>query len=167
MTDHAGSSSSATAEPRRSVYRARALYCGFPRFDSDPVFCRLVSGQEEKGFTDVVLAGQVDTQSSYLRNTPIVTTVLTDDKGGSIRVTDFAPRFRNFDRTYRPPQLVRIIEPLSGLPRITIRHRPPTTTAIPTSPLDRQNHIRYGAADWSAPDDRAPLSNVDASRPSC
>src|SRR5436190_1259038 len=27
----------------------------FPRFDSDPVFCRLIAGDEEKGFCDVLL----------------------------------------------------------------------------------------------------------------
>src|SRR5580704_8891350 len=39
--------------------------------------------------------------------------VLTDDKGASIRVTDFAPRFREYDRIFRPPQLMRIIEPVA------------------------------------------------------
>jgi hypothetical protein len=27
---------------------------------------------------------------------------LTDDKGASIRITDFAPRFREYDRIFRP-----------------------------------------------------------------
>ena len=147
--------------------RARIVWWCFPRFDSDPVFCRLLSGQEEKGFTDVVLAGQVDAQSSYLRNTPIVTTVLTDDKGGSIRVTDFAPRFRNFDRTYRPPQLVRIIEPLSGLPRITIRHRPAHDYGDTNIRLSiGSNHIRYwgGGLVLRLTTD-APLSYVERESP--
>src|SRR5580765_4171824 len=96
----------------------------YPRFDSDPVFCRLVAGDEEKGFSDVVLDGLVSIQSEYLRNTATVSTVLTDRQGGAVRITDFAPRFRNLGRIHRPPQLMRIIEPVSGLPRITIRMRP-------------------------------------------
>src|ERR1700730_6642518 len=96
----------------------------FPRFDSDPVFCRLLAGDEEKGFSDVVLHDLADVQSQYLRNTAIVVTTLTDTKGGAIKITDFAPRFQNLDRIYRPPTLVRIIEPIAGLPRITIRFRP-------------------------------------------
>jgi hypothetical protein len=103
---------------------ARLVWWCYPRFDSDPVFCRLVSGEEEKGFTDVLLDGLVDFQSEYLRNTAVVITVLTDEQGGAVRITDFAPRHRQFGRVFRPPQLVRIIEPIAGLPRITIRFRP-------------------------------------------
>ena len=59
-----------------------------------------------------------------MRNTAIVSPMLTDRHGGAVRITDFAPRFRNFGRMFRPPQLMRIIEPIAGLPRITIRVRP-------------------------------------------
>ena len=88
------------------------------------MFCRLLAGDEEKGFSDVVLDGMVDFSSDYERNTAVVSTVLTNAENASIRITDFAPRFRNYDRIFRPPQLFRIIEPISGLPRITIRVRP-------------------------------------------
>ena len=74
---------------------ARILWWCLPRYDGDPVFCRLLSGDEEKGFTDVVLDDQVETTSDYVRNTAIVVTELTDSKGGKVRVTDFAPRFQN------------------------------------------------------------------------
>ena len=36
---------------------ARIVWWCFPRFDSEPVFCRLLAGEEEKGFTDVLLDG--------------------------------------------------------------------------------------------------------------
>ena len=36
---------------------ARIVWWCFPRFDGDPVFCRLLAGEEEKGFTDVLLDG--------------------------------------------------------------------------------------------------------------
>ena len=85
-------------------------------FDRDPIFCRLLSGDEEKGFSDVVLDDMADFQSEYLRNTAVVSTVLTDRQGGAVRITDFAPRFRQFGRVFRPPQLIRMIEPVAGLP---------------------------------------------------
>ena len=88
---------------------ARLVWWCFPRFDSNPVFSRLLSGEEEKGFSDVVLDDMAEFKSEYVRNTAIVSTVLTDDKGASIRITDFAPRFREYD----PPQLMRIIEPVA------------------------------------------------------
>src|SRR6476620_3145832 len=90
---------------------SRLVWWCFPRFDGNPVFSRLLAGDEEKGFTDVVLDGLADIKSDYLRNTPIVVTELTDDKGNAVRITDFAPRFTNLDRIYRAPQLIRIIEP--------------------------------------------------------
>src|ERR1700674_543883 len=100
---------------------SRIVWWCYPRFDGDPVFSRLLAGDEEKGFSDVVLDDLADVQSQYLRNTAIVVTTLTDSGGGAVRITDFAPRFQNLDRMYRPPQLIRIIEPVAGLPRITIR----------------------------------------------
>jgi hypothetical protein len=96
----------------------------FPRFDGDPIFCRLLSADEDKGFSDVVLDQMVEFQSEYRRNTAVVTTTLTDGAGGVVRITDFAPRFRHSGRVFRPPQMIRIIEPVAGLPRITIRFRP-------------------------------------------
>jgi GH15 family glucan-1,4-alpha-glucosidase len=123
---------------------ARLLWWCFPRFDGDPVFCRLLSGDEEKGFSDVVLDGLAKVESEYLRNTAIVSTVLTDSAGGAVRITDFAPRFRQFGRIFRPPQLYRIIEPVAGLPRITIRFRPTHDYGRPiTSQSLGSNHIRY------------------------
>src|SRR5262249_15730360 len=75
---------------------------------------------DEKGFSDVVLDDMADFQSEYLRNTAVVSTVLTDRQGGAVRITDFAPRFRQFGRVFRPPQLIRMIEPLPRLPPITL-----------------------------------------------
>jgi GH15 family glucan-1,4-alpha-glucosidase len=122
----------------------RLVWWCFPRFDSDPIFCRLLSAGEEKGFFDVVLDQMVDHKSTYLRNTAIVSTELTDRLGGVVRITDFAPRFRQFGRMFRPPQLIRIIQPVSGLPRITIRFRPAQGYGHPiTQHSVGSNHIRY------------------------
>jgi GH15 family glucan-1,4-alpha-glucosidase len=123
---------------------SRIVWWCFPHFDGDPIFSRLLAGNEEKGFSDVVLDDLADVQSEYLRNTAIVSTVLTDRRGGAVRITDFAPRFRQFGRVFRPPQLYRIIEPVAGLPRITVRVRP---THGYGQPFRRHsigsNHIRY------------------------
>ncbi|HEU4804675.1 MAG TPA: glycoside hydrolase family 15 protein [Nitrobacter sp.] len=123
---------------------ARLVWWCFPRFDADPVFSRLLAGDEEKGFSDVVLDGMADFQSDYVRNTAIVSTVLTDSHGNAVRITDFAPRFRQYGRIFRPPQLFRIIEPVAGLPRITIRIRPTHAYGKPLKQHSMgSNHIRY------------------------
>src|SRR5258706_9497067 len=125
---------------------ARIVWWCFPRFDSNPVLCRLLAGDEEKGFSDVVLDNMVDYKSEYLRNSAVVSTVLTDSHGNAVRITDFAPRHRQYGRIFRPPQLVRIIEPIAGLPRITIRVRPTFDYGAPTTHSSLgSNHIRFPA----------------------
>jgi GH15 family glucan-1,4-alpha-glucosidase len=124
--------------------RARIVWWCFPRFDSDPVFSRLLAGDEEKGFCEVALADLVEVKTQYLRNTAVVETVLTDARGGVVKVTDFAPRFDIFERTYRAPQIVRRIEPVAGLPRITIRVRPTCNYGRPMDEVSAgSHHIRY------------------------
>src|ERR1700759_423167 len=81
---------------------AKLVWWCFPRFDGDPVFSNLLSGDEEKGFCDVVMAKMVSCESQYVRNTAVVETLMTDEDGAQVRVTDFAPRFQRFERTFRP-----------------------------------------------------------------
>src|ERR1700756_2814319 len=71
----------------------RIVWWCFPRFDSDPIFCRLIAGDEDKGFFDVVLEGFSHSQSRYERNTATVETLLTAKDGSAVKITDFAPRF--------------------------------------------------------------------------
>ena len=146
---------------------SRIVWWCYPRFDGNPIFCRLLSGREEKGFSDVVLEDMVDFQSQYVRNTAIVSTVLTDRQGAKVRITDLAPRFRQFGRVFRPPQLYRIIEPIAGLPRITIRMRPTCDygKALPHRSLG-SNHIRYANdATVIRLTTDAPLSLIDDEAP--
>ncbi|MGO9361259.1 MAG: glycoside hydrolase family 15 protein [Xanthobacteraceae bacterium] len=146
---------------------SRLVWWCYPRFDSDPIFCRLLAGDEEKGFSDVVLDGMLEFSSDYVRNTAVVSTVLTDHAGAAVKITDFAPRFRTYDRTFRPPQLVRIIEPVAGMPRITIRFRPTSRYGTPM-PLKSigSNHITYRGSDVVIRlTTDAPLSYIDREAP--
>ena len=126
----------------------RIVWWCYPRFDGDPIFSRLLAGNDDKGFCDVVLDNMVHFASEYERNTAVVSTTLTDAQGASVKITDFAPRFRNFGRMFRPPQLMRIIEPMAGLPRITIRVRPTCDYGKPiTDRSHGSNHISYRCKD--------------------
>jgi GH15 family glucan-1,4-alpha-glucosidase len=127
--------------------QARIVWWCFPRFDGDPVFCRLLSGNEEKGFTDILVDGQVISRAGYIRNTAIVETIIEDANGNGVRVTDFAPRFLRFERMYHPAQIVRRIEPI-GLPRIKIRVRPAFDYGEPRSiQVVGSNHIRWSGGE--------------------
>ncbi|HTL65353.1 MAG TPA: glycoside hydrolase family 15 protein [Pseudolabrys sp.] len=142
---------------------SRIVWWCLPRYDGDPVFCRLLSGGDDKGFTDVVLEGQAVVRSNYVRNTAIVVTELIDDKGAGVRITDFAPRFQIYGRTFRPPQIIRIIEPIGGMPRIIIRFRTTHRYGEPVaSRSSGSNHIRYWRDDVPVRlTTDAPLSYVE------
>jgi GH15 family glucan-1,4-alpha-glucosidase len=142
--------------------RGRIVWWCFPRFDSDPVFSRLLAGDEEKGFCDVCLEGAVAHEAAYLRNTAIIRTTVRDGNGNAITITDFTPRFRRFERVFNPPQIFRRIEPAAGLPRIKIRMRPTFNYGEP--PVSRalgSNHIRFaGGVDTVRLTTDAPLSYI-------
>jgi len=128
---------------------ARHVWFGFPRLDSDPMFNSLVNGTDPSaGFMDVVVDGYESSRQSYVRNTAILETILRTKDGEELRVTDFAPRFRQFGRIYRPPMLVRRIEPVIGQPRVTIRLRP-TFDYGATAPQTSigSNHARFIGTD--------------------
>ena len=121
----------------------RIVWWCAPRFDGDPVFCNLLSGDQEKGFCEVALEGMVESSSGYRRNTAVIETVLRDGDGNALRISDFAPRFKQFGRHFRPATIVRRIEPLSGLPRIRLRVRPTHDYGKPCHPIAGSNHIRF------------------------
>ena len=126
----------------------RIVWWCFPGFDSNPIFCRLLAGDEEKGFCDIVVADVVETRAAYARNTAVLETTFEDRHGGCVQVIDFAPRFHRYERVFRPPQLVRRIVPVAGLPRITIRVRPCRSYGQPVTDWSiGSNHIRYQAGD--------------------
>ena len=117
-----------------------------PRFDGEPVFNGLLGGD---GCFSIRLDGQVTSRQTYLRNTAIIETVLEAEDGSAVRVIDFAPRFTDRGRMFRPASVVRRIVPLSGMPRITVTLRAASDWGgRALSPLRGVSHIRF-------PDDQA------------
>jgi GH15 family glucan-1,4-alpha-glucosidase len=120
-----------------------------PRVDGDPAFCSLLddappAGEQAFGFWEIDLDGVVETHQSYLRNTPVLVTRHVDERGNSIEVIDFCPRFKRSGRMYRPVAFARIVRPLSGSPRIRVRLRPARQWGASRAPTTRgSNHIRY------------------------
>jgi GH15 family glucan-1,4-alpha-glucosidase len=117
----------------------------FPRLDGDPMFNALVNGDKPAtGFMDLEVEGSVETTQSYLRNTAILETRIRTRRDEELRILDFAPRFKMYERSFRPPMLVRRIEQVKGHPRVTIRLRPRFDygAAEPKVSLG-SNHIRF------------------------
>ncbi len=124
----------------------KIVWCCLPRFDSDPRFCSLLHNHSDgdKGFYEVELFDLEKSQQRYRHNSAIVETILTDKHGGRVQITDFAPRFRDLGRMFRPAMLVRQIIPLAGTPRIRIRNRPTFGYGQSRPETTRgSNHIRY------------------------
>ncbi|MGE3871763.1 MAG: glycoside hydrolase family 15 protein [Parvibaculaceae bacterium] len=104
--------------------QARHVWFCFPRLDGDPLFNALVNGDDpQDGFMDIVLRDQKAARQSYLRNTAVLETIL-EGEGGSIRVLDWAPRYKLQGELFRPPMITRRIEPLEGRCHVKIRARP-------------------------------------------
>lgn len=138
----------------------RIVWWCYPYLDGDPVFCRLLMSDREDGFMDVVLDGFVRADQSYERNTAVLVTTLWAQDGSGLKITDFAPRFIQHDRSYRPPMLMRRIEPVKGYPRVQVRVRPRFDYGE-TSPRKvlGSNHIRYhGETDSLRVSTNAPVA---------
>jgi GH15 family glucan-1,4-alpha-glucosidase len=133
--------------------QGRFVWCCAPRVDSDPFFSQLLSGTDPadeaaRGLWAVEMAGPQTATQAYLRNTAILRTELTDAAGAKLEIIDFSPRFRHYDRGYRPASFIRLIRPLSGRPRIRIRLRPTCDWgASEAAHTSGSNHIRYAGKD--------------------
>lgn len=132
--------------------RARIVWACLPRFDSDPVFCSLLDGHAdqtdddspERGVYAIEIEDFDRSEQHYRRNSAVVITRLYDKSGGAVEITDFAPRFKHFARTYRPAMIVRHVRPLAGSPRIRIRVRPACDYGAKSPEITRgSNHLRY------------------------
>ena len=131
--------------------RARVVWSCLPAFDGDPAFCALLSPREHDGGDYAIeLEDYSHSEQAYLHNTAILRTVLYDHQGGAVEIIDFAPRWREHERFYRPVMLVRRVTPISGNPRIRVRARPLADwgARLPESTWG-SNHVRWILPDFT------------------
>jgi GH15 family glucan-1,4-alpha-glucosidase len=136
--------------------RAQIVWSCFPRFDGDPIFSALLdcpegqSDADQRGVFAIDQIGMVSCEQTYLQNTAVLVSRMTDSFGNIVEITDFAPRFKHYDRTFRPPMLVRRVTPIKGRPRIRVRLRPHYEWGGRQPDLTRgSNHIRFVGPDTS------------------
>lgn len=96
----------------------RVPWCCLPRLDSEPVFGALLDAQRGGSF-DAGAADGRRGRAAYVPNTNVLQTEFVAE-GGRFRLTDFAPRFEQHGRFFRPTMLVRMLEPLEGTPRVRV-----------------------------------------------
>ncbi len=123
----------------------RFVWACAPRVDGDPVFSALMDGADpEHGFWSIELEGMKHASQAYVRNTAVLRTVLTAEDGASVEIIDFCPRHLKHSRTYRPLAYGRVIRPLEGAPRVTVRLRPAAGWgARRAERTSGSNHVRY------------------------
>ncbi len=123
------------------------VWCCMPRFDGDPVFHALLGGPHTEpmaGRWAVELEQSVGSEQHYDPSTAVLRTRLFDAAGQAIEITDFAPRFFQHGRMFRPAQLVRRIRPLQGHPRIRVTVNPQGEWGSAVPEMTRgSNHLRY------------------------
>lgn len=88
----------------------------WPRFDSSFIFGSMLD-EKKGGEFSLQPYGKYTSRQYYTENTNVLCTEITCEEG-KYRITDFAPRFHQYERYFRPLMLVRKIEPLEGTPRV-------------------------------------------------
>jgi len=114
-----------------------------PRFDSSFIFGSLLDEKKGGEFSILPAEGNFTSTQSYIKNTNILLTEF-ECTGGKYTVTDFAPRFYQYDRYFRPLMLIRKIRLVSGNPQIRVRCHPVGDYGkIQPHTVLGSNHIRY------------------------
>lgn len=144
----------------------RIVWACLPRLDSDPIFSRLID-ETDRGYFAIELQDLVTARQYYERNTAVLCTELVDRHGGSVRITDFCPRFRQFGRYFRPAMIIRRLEILRGTPVVRVRIRPTAAYGSETPEINHgSNHIRFVSSDWIIRvSTDAPLTHVLQEQP--
>lgn len=122
---------------------ANVKWLCLPRFDSSYIFGSLLD--EKNGGEFYIRPGDdVYTSSQhYVKNTNILVTEF-HWKESHFSVTDFAPRFYQFDRYFRPLMMIRKIKRISGKPLIRVSCQPVGEFGrIIPQVVQGSNHIRY------------------------
>jgi GH15 family glucan-1,4-alpha-glucosidase len=115
----------------------------WPRFDSTFIFGGLLD-KKKGGEFSILPEGEYTSQQHYLENTNVLITEISPKSGGKYRITDFAPRFYQHQRYYKPLMLFRKIEAIEGSPRVIVKCEPVSEYGAVKLNVNRgSNHIQY------------------------
>jgi GH15 family glucan-1,4-alpha-glucosidase len=101
-----------------------------------------------RGIYEIEMIDFDHAEQAYIPNSPILQTTLYDTQGNAVRITDFAPRYQLFERSYHPVMLIRSVSPAVGWPRIRVRLRPAGNYGEYDANMTHgSNHITYATRD--------------------
>lgn len=115
----------------------------WPRFDSSFIFGKLLDKEKGGEFSILPNDENFTSHQYYIKNTNVLCTEVESEEG-TYRITDFAPRFFQYERYLRPLMLVRKLEPISGTPRVKVVCDPMGDYGnFKPSSYSGSNHIHY------------------------
>ncbi|MEM6766422.1 MAG: glycoside hydrolase family 15 protein [Bacteroidota bacterium] len=115
----------------------------WPKFDSSFLFGGLLDSTKGGEFSIQPASEKYSSHQYYIENTNILVTEFTCDDG-RFKVVDFAPRFYQYERYYKPLLLARRVIPLEGTPRVKVVCKPMGNYGELTPELlFGSSHIRY------------------------
>jgi GH15 family glucan-1,4-alpha-glucosidase len=114
-----------------------------PKFDSSFLFGSLLDTKKGGEFSIKPENGNYKSKQYYLKNTNILATEFEVNEG-KFRVIDYAPRFYQYERYFKPLMLFRKIELLEGTPFIRVKCHPVDNYGkITPQTVAGSNHIRF------------------------
>ena len=122
---------------------ANVKWMCMPRFDSSFIFGSLLDESKGGEFSIAPFHPEYTSKQYYLKNTNILATEF-EMADGRFRVIDYAPRFYQYERYFKPLMLFRKIELLEGNPVIKIKCNPVGNYGAIVPEIDLgSNHIGY------------------------
>ena len=104
-------------------------WCCLPQFDSPSVFAKILDSNKG-GHFGIYSQIAFSRKQFYLDQTCILKT-LFESKEAAFEVIDFMPRYPNEKNDfYAPPELIRLIRPLKGNPKIELDYAPKLEYAL-------------------------------------
>lgn len=120
----------------------RVVWLCWPRFDSSFVFGSLLD-EERGGVFAIQPAGTYTSSAEYESHSNVLRTTF-EAEDGAFELVDFAPRFFEHERSFKPRMLVRRLRVLRGAPRIRIRCVPTADYGqVRPQPTLGSNHMQW------------------------
>ena len=134
----------------------------FPRFDSSFLFGKLLDEEKGGAFAIVPEDKDYETTQQYLHNTNILETYFKTSHG-EFKVIDFAPRFLQYERYFKPLMFFRKIVPIKGSPVMKIVCNPVGDYGkLQPQKIFGSNHIRFTGLEQEVRlTSNIPLSYID------
>ena len=98
-------------------------WCCLPQFDSDSIFCKILDKKIGGNFK-IECDDSYKISQKYLKNTCVLKTNFSNGEN-EFEVIDFMPRFKKENgKYYTPPEVVRILKLIKGVPLFKVLYDP-------------------------------------------